>query len=307
MLRAACLAALMLIAGPVAAEPFMFIALGDMPYGKPKKVGPPYETLIGQVNDASPALVIHVGDTKSGKTKCSDKMLDRQLGYLNSFDAPTLYTPGDNEWTDCHRKKAGRFDPQERLSYIRDTYFADPAASFGGAPAQVTSQAAAGYPENARLMLHGVMFATAHTVGSNNNFNPGDTAATAEFRAREAAAVQWIKDSFAAAGTADAAVIAIHADMFRGAENADRNGWKRKSGFARIAPAFRDAAAAFGKPVLLVFGDSHVHRVFRPFPKSAPNVTALEVFGAEDMHAVKVTVNTADPAPFTFSTLRNAH
>lgn len=305
MLRAACLAALMLIAGPAMAAPFTFAALGDMPYGKPKKVWPRYEVLIGRVNDAAPALVIHVGDTKSGSTKCSDKMLDQQLVYLNDFAAPTLYTPGDNEWTDCHRKKAGRFDAEERLGRIRATYFADPATSFGRAPIPVASQAAAGYPENARAIHHGVMFATVHVVGSNNNFDPGDKAATAEFRAREAAALSWIADCFAAAGTAEAAVIAIHADMFRKGRNADKAGWSRKSGYGRIAPALRDAAAAFGKPVLLVFGDSHEHRVFQPFAQSAPNITAMEVYGDEDMHAVLVDVDPAARVPFRFRTLVN--
>jgi hypothetical protein len=305
MPRAACLVALMLIAGPAMAEPFTFAALGDMPYGKPKKVWPRYEVLIDRVNAAAPALVIHVGDTKSGSTKCNDKMLDQQLVYLNSFAAPTLYTPGDNEWTDCHRKKAGRFDPEERLARIRATYFADPGVSFGRAPIPVTSQAVAGYPENAWAMHRGVMFATLHVVGSNNNFNPSDKAAVAEFRAREAAALQWIANSFAAAGRSEAAVIAIHADMFRDAKTADKAGWPRKSGYARIAPAFRDAAAAFGKPVLLIFGDSHEHRVFQPFPRSAPNVTAMEVYGDEDMHAVLVDVDPAAPAPFRFRTLLN--
>ena len=28
---------------------------------------------------------------------------------------PFVYTPGDNEWTDCHRAKFGGFVPTERL------------------------------------------------------------------------------------------------------------------------------------------------------------------------------------------------
>ena len=107
------------------AEPFTIVTLGDTAYGKPEEVYPKYEALIGAINAKKPDLVIHVGDTKSGSTPCSDEALDKQLSYLNSFAGPLLYSIGDNEWTDCHREKAGKFDPIERLARIRTTYFAD--------------------------------------------------------------------------------------------------------------------------------------------------------------------------------------
>ena len=34
---------------------------------------------------------------------------------MNSFASALIYTPGDNEWTDCHRLLAGAYDPLERL------------------------------------------------------------------------------------------------------------------------------------------------------------------------------------------------
>ena len=33
---------------------------------------------------------------------------------------PLVYTPGDNEWTDCHRANNGAYDPLERLGVVRD-------------------------------------------------------------------------------------------------------------------------------------------------------------------------------------------
>ena len=100
------LALLILTAGAASAgKPFTFVALGDMPYGKPAKVYAPFKTLIGQVNALKPAFTIHIGDIKSGSTPCSDKMLRDQFDFMNSFENPLVYTPGDNEWTDCHRKK----------------------------------------------------------------------------------------------------------------------------------------------------------------------------------------------------------
>jgi hypothetical protein len=309
---AACAAVLFATAS--AAAEFRFVALGDMPYGDPAEVYPPFEALIAEVNSRAPAFVIHIGDTKSGSTPCSDRMLDEQHAYLNSFAAPVLYTPGDNEWTDCYREAAGGFDPLERLAYIRSTYFADPALSLGQRPVAVDSQALAmadsfaGYPENVRYVHEGVHVITAHVVGSNNNFEPRSPDAVAEFMARDAANVAWLDDSFAAAQAAGApaVVVAIQADMFEFDFNefGDET-WLRHSGFASFGPALVRNAVAFGKPVLLVFGDSHVFRVLRPFPQTAPNVTALEVFGEADMHAVEVTVDTEDAAVFGYRPLLN--
>lgn len=292
--------------GTAAAEEFRFVALGDMPYGDPEKVYAPFEALIGAVNATEPDLVLHIGDTKSGGTPCSDQMLDDQLGFMNAFTAPVIYTPGDNEWTDCHRKKAGEFDPLDRLDYIRKTYFADPATTLGATQMTVAHQGDAGFPENTRVLHKGVGFITAHVVGSNNNFEIRDPSAVAEFFARDAASNTWLAEGFDTFADAKAIVVGIHADMFEfdfnefGGER-----WLRHSGFARFGKILQAKASEFGRPVLLVFGDSHVHRVFRPFPKEAPNITALEVFGARDMHAVEITVDPDSSGVFSIAPLLN--
>lgn len=296
-----------LAAQATAAEPFTFVAFGDAPYGDPVKVYPAFEVLLDTINAQDPALVIHVGDTKSGNTPCSDKTLTDQLNFMDRLVAPVLYTPGDNEWTDCHRRKAGGFDPEERLAFIRTTYFADPSQSFGQTKLPVDHQGAAGYPENARMMLNGVMFATAHVVGSNNNFEVRDQSATLEFFARDMSNINWLNETFAEAQDADALVLAIHANIFRFDFNEAGNaeGWLRHSGFQNFGEALKTEAARFGKPVLLVYGDSHQYRQSNPFPATAPNLLALEVPGAKDMHAVKITANTQNAGMFSISLLRN--
>ncbi len=288
------------------AEPFTFVALGDAPYGDPAEVYPPFETLIETINGTDPALVIHIGDTKSGGTACSDTMLSDQLDFLQDFTAPVLYTPGDNEWTDCHREAAGSFDPLDRLNYIRTTYFTEPEQAFGTGMA-ITSQADAGYPENVRVMLNDIMFVTTHVVGSNNNFEIRDKAAVDEFFARDAANLEWLTESFAAASDAEALVLAIHADMFEFDFGPwwDPESWLRHSGFASFGPALIEAAARFEKPVLLIYGDSHVFRQSRPFPEGAPNLMAVEVPGDENMHAVRISANTEAPGIFAMSLLKN--
>ena len=51
--------------------------------------------------------MLHVGDIHSGSQFCTESydrtIADLWLGFKN----PVVYTPGDNEWTDCHKKKQG--------------------------------------------------------------------------------------------------------------------------------------------------------------------------------------------------------
>jgi hypothetical protein len=305
------LAALWLGLGPAQglSGPLRLVVLGDMPYGAPETTYPPFETLIGAINARAPDLVIHVGDTKSGRTPCSDAHLDEQRAFMMQVAAPLLYTPGDNEWTDCHDDRAGGHDPRARLARIRATYFATPGQSLGARPLPVTHQGAAGYPENARLMLGDVMVMTAHVVGSNNGFEPRDTATAREAIARDAANRAWLARSFATAQEAGAGalILAIHADMFEFgfAPRWDAEGFLRHSGFARFAGALIDEANRFARPVLLTYGDSHRFRMFRPFPDRAPGIMALETFGAANMHAVEVTVETGAGYPFAVRPLLN--
>lgn len=302
--------------GPASAsaEPFTFVALGDMPYGEKAEVYPPFEALIGEINNRAPAFSIHVGDTKAGRGACSDQRLIEQLDYLNSFESAVVYTPGDNEWTDCHREAAGSMDPLDRLAFIRKSYFEEPGRSFGMKPMPVESQAEvmadafAGYPENIRFEMDGVHFVVTHVVGSNNNFEARSMSAVEEFFARNDANIAWLKDSFNEAVEADATafVLAIHANMFEfGFNEFGREGFLRHSGFKSFAEALVQDANAFGRPVLLVYGDSHIYRITRPFKKTAPNLTALEVFGAADMHAVEISVDTDTAEVFDFRPIWN--
>ncbi|ARE39939.1 putative transmembrane protein [Rhodovulum sp. P5] len=152
------------------------------------------------------------------------------------------------------------------------------------------------------------MFVTTHVIGSNNNLEARDIKAVEEFFARNAADIDWLKESFAAAGDAEALVLAIHADMFEFdfALPWDSEGYLRHSGFKAFAETLMAEANAFGKPVLLMFGDSHKFRMFRPFPSKSPHVMAIETFGSADMHAVEVMVDTDASYPFGARPLINA-
>jgi hypothetical protein len=304
--------ALAATAATASAETFKFVAIGDMPYGDPpEQVYPRYRELIKAINARGPAFTIHIGDIKKGSVPCADALLQEQLDFLNSFDAALVYTPGDNEWTDCHRELAGRFDPFERLAKLRAMFFAGPQ-SLGKAPITLERQSELmvqhrTFVENARFARAGVQFVTLHVVGSNNGLESPTPGAPAEFFERDAANIAWLRDTFARARQegANALVVAMQADMFDGSGSKRKDENPAHPAFANILEALVAEAAAFGKPVLLVYGDSHNFRVHTPFRNRAPALIGLEVFGDDQMHAVEVGVDTDDPAVFSFRPIWN--
>jgi len=280
------------------AQTFQFVALGDLPYGDPAKVGAPYRALIGSINRLQPAFSIHIGDFKSGSTRCTNEEFQTQLQHFGMFESALVFTPGDNEWTDCHRANNGAFDPLERLTALRGMFF--PAGkSLGQAPLAVQNQAAlapthAKFVENLRWQHQGVLFNTVHIVGSNNNLESRDVAATREFFERDAANVAWIQSAFAEAATQNPSLIvfAFQADVFESKNMwEDFPGW---SGFRKsIGETLLPLAQRWGKPVLIIHGDSHKFKLDQPFTlnrQPLANITRLIVPGASDVRAVKVTV-----------------
>lgn len=288
--------------GPATAEadPVTFVAFGDMPYRAEDFAR--FEDLLDQVNADPPDLVIHVGDIKGGGTPCTDASFARQRDYMNAVDAPLLYTPGDNEWTDCHRPSAGGFDPMERLARLRQMFFAQ-ANSLGARPVPVLRQSEADpqratYVENLRWAHDGVIFATIHAVGSNDGDDPDIPGAVAEYEARSDAGRAWLSAAFAEARVSDARalVLAFQADPFLTPMQQAR--------FQRLLWLLADEAKAWGGPVLVVHGDGHAYTVDTPFLERGgnpvENVLRLQVPGAVDIRAVRVTVDPSAGRTFTF-------
>jgi hypothetical protein len=97
---------------------------------------------------------------------------------------PVVYTPGDNEWTDCHRPGAGRWDPRERLARLREIFFADPAVLRLAALGVI--QADERYPEIYGFVAGEVLFVALHVVGSDNGLGASYAGSRAEFESRDA-------------------------------------------------------------------------------------------------------------------------
>jgi hypothetical protein len=288
-------------------EPFDFVALGDTAYnGEPDY--PHYEALIDLVNSVEPAFSVHVGDIWGAGT-CADWHIERIAGFFKRFDHPLVYTPGDNEWTDCGNPGMGGFDTVERLQKLRQTFFLSDR-TLGARPMTVIRQSDVStfkaYVENARWEKSGVLFVTAHVVGSHNHAFPASWTALAEFHERNKANVAWLNDSFRIAREEGhrAVVVVIHAELFASDDSP-------LGPFGDTIRAIRSGATRFERPVLLIHGDAHRFIVDRPFieylgeeemPKRA-NITRLQVYGAPEIRAVRVRVEPETPWVFGFSPL----
>lgn len=312
-----CAAAALIALGALSAQAqaqqgpraFHFAAFGDMPYNPPadyEKV----DRLIARINADRPAFAIHVGDMISGAVACSNETLERSARQLEALDAPLVYTPGDNEWTDCHRMRGGGFDPLERLAKVRALMFPNPGRTLGKTPMSVESQGLvmrerfAPYVENVRFSKNGVQFATLHVVGSNNNLDQKRPGAAEEFRARDAANAAWIDHAFAAARqeVSKAVVLAWQANVhYRDARVEDYS-----PAFGQTITSVARHAKDFGKPVLVIYGDAHFFEISRFLDmdgKPAPHVTRLQLYGDRLVHAVRVNVDPDAPGVFSFAPL----
>lgn len=290
---------------------FTFVTIGDMPYKIPDDY-PKVDRLIGVINAMKPAFTLHVGDIKSGSSPCSDEVFKRAFDQLQTIEGPLVYTIGDNEWTDCHRKDAGGFDPRERLGKIREIFFASPGKSLGKAPIPVESQglidpAHKTFVENTRFVKNQVMVIGVHIPGSNNGLEAQDpVAAATEFAARNAANLAWIKDSFDKAKTmqAKALVMFIQADFDEG--RLANKSLPRESGFIGTLNAIEDGMKALKKPMLLIHGDEHYFSVgplLNARGKPIAGVTNMMSWGEGDIHGVKVTVDPDTSHVFGFSSI----
>ena len=97
----------------------------------------------------------------------------------------------------------------------------------------------------------------------------------------------------------------MQADMFEPSGNSSQDAKPAHTAFANVFQALVMEAAAFARPVLLIYGDTHNFRVHTPFRLRAPGLLGLEVFGADQMHAVEAGVDTDDPAIFSFRPIWN--
>src|SRR2546423_8610079 len=89
------------------ANTLVIAAYGDAPYGTSPADTAQFQAtpaFIDSINaDSAVDLVMHVGDIHSGKQYCTEEYDVSIFNMWTAFHSPLVYTPGDNEWSDCHK------------------------------------------------------------------------------------------------------------------------------------------------------------------------------------------------------------
>src|SRR5262249_47146513 len=129
---------------------------------------------------------------------------------FDRFDTPVVYTPGDNEWTDCHLAEDGDYWPAgpilhghhgpARLDEIHRIFFDRPRWTLGRHPRRVATQGG-DYVENVMWNQAGVEFGDLNVPGSNNDWapwfdKPRTSSQINEVNGRTHADVVWMRRIF---------------------------------------------------------------------------------------------------------------
>jgi hypothetical protein len=292
--------------------PLTIAVYGDAPYGTSPTDTTQMEAtpaFIDAINaDPDVSLVMHVGDIHSGKQNCTEAYNRAIYGLWTRFNHPVIYTPGDNEWADCHKKTeggglynatTGQIDyvldgnnnpvdyasgnPSANLDLVRSIFFSRPGRTLGSGNKLVASQAYffnraypsdAKYVENVMWEQNRVMFVTINLPGGSNNDQdvwygtPTESAAQATERAeRTGADLRWLDAAFAAARISHAkgVVIMTQADMWD-----PEKGAAHQTGYEPFVSNVAHNTVAFGGPVLMLNGDSHVYLSDNPLSATDP-------------------------------------
>jgi hypothetical protein len=308
--------------------PFSFALIGDLPY--PRTTSDlslqQFGKLIDSINrDSSVKFVMHTGDIKAGSERCDDSLIKSRFDLFQKFRTAFIFTPGDNDWTDCHRPNNGRYNPLERLDFLRHTFFPTPKKSTGRRPISVIPQSMAHkatfakYVENVLFVRNRVVFSTVHVVGSNNNLDPWSgidlsdsydnprVDRIAEFQEREQAAIAWLEYTFATAEAENAAgvFILMQANPRFNLPVSDL----QRTGFNQFLDKLAKLSQQYGKSVVLAQGDDHVFIVDKPFYTDTspvnpavrlPYFTRVQTFGDTRSQWIKVNVNPKSFPVFSF-------
>jgi hypothetical protein len=299
-------AAAVLVAGCATQPPprgFEFAVMGDTPYSTAEEKR--FIEMLASLEHEPLAFVVHVGDIKGGGP-CSDELFFKRRAQFDRSAHPFLYTPGDNEWTDCRGMSSGPRDPIERLQRLREIFFADDE-SLGRRRLTAESQRACvpspaecgcnAHPENRAWSVAPIRFVTLNVTGSDNN-QGWDAANDRETRCRNEANRQWLESAVQAGMAPDvrALVVMVQANPW----------WILHTAhvFDGFLAQLKASEARLRKPLLFVHGDTHQYRLDNPFVDAAGNpiagITRLETWGSPFVGWVRVTVDPSKSDLFSF-------
>jgi hypothetical protein len=288
-------------------QPVTLAVYGDAPYDPTPGTRTEFDAtprFVDAVN-ADPVVsgVLHVGDIHSGSQACTEAYNRAVAALWTRFADPLVYTPGDNEWADCHKKKqfGGAYDsatgtinyvtdpatgqpvnyakgnPVENLNLVRSIFFAQPGQTLGGGRLKVQSQAKfydrkhpadSQFVENVLWEKNGFIFVTLNLPGGSNNDADPWYGTPSESAAQ---ITERSERSAADERWLDRAFTRAGEEDAAGVviqTQADMWSWEEttahEANYEPFVASIASHAAAFKRPVLLLNGDSHVYRSDNP-------------------------------------------
>ncbi|KJZ03690.1 hypothetical protein [Pseudoalteromonas piscicida] len=234
-----------------------FLVFGDMPYTEiDRSMLMPNGALHEKVNDTQHDFMVHVGDMKSGAEPCTDQLLKDNYALISSVSSqPFVFTPGDNDWTDCDRETLNpRFDELERLDFIRKHF----AVQIPNLPKFKRQQTV---PENQSWIVDDVQFLTLHVPGTNNGRRQillsDKKVVHEESHRRDVENIKWLDSLLTPSHKA--AVIFLQADLYQKEKHSgrcDKNSKAKCDGYQLYRETLAEYAAQLSYPLLLIHGDT---------------------------------------------------
>jgi hypothetical protein len=292
---------------------------GDAPYGTSPADTAQFQAtpaFIDSINkDPQVSLVAHVGDIHSGKQYCTQAYDQSVYKLWTRYQKPVVYTPGDNEWTDCHKPAEGggtynsatqqidyvldpvthqpvdyaRGNPAANLDLVRSIFFSKPGSTLGNGKKHVLSQAQvydrahptdSEYVENVMWQQKGIQFVTLNMPGGSNNDNDVWYGAPSQSAAQKKDVAER---TAADLRWLDRALSQAKEDNAKGVVifqqadmwDLDSNTPAHLTQYEPFVSSIASHTRQFGKSVLMFNGDSHVYKSDNPLSPSAPCVGEL--------------------------------
>ncbi len=206
-------------------DPATILFIGDMPYPDRNNPGAAESALeqiqeklranVGSEN-GQPSLIIHLGDFQGGQPDCSSpshfQTKATEVNGIAPEHIPIVYTPGDNDWTDCDRGANG-IDELTALKRLKEAFYNNARIEemskplnhqMGVAAFQSQGEISIGespskFEENMRWVHKGVLFVTIHLVANENGRKDvriaGAEDPIASAKGREIAAERWVREA----------------------------------------------------------------------------------------------------------------
>ena len=207
------------------------------------------------MNSLPLAFVVHVGDIGSSARACSDDWLLQRKTQFARLRHPFVLLPGDNEWSNCRQ-------PLDRLTQWR-RMFCDPGLRVEIQPGE--------YCEHVRWEAGGWVFVALNVPGHDNNLRHREHAP------RMKAVMAWLDEAAALAEGREGLVILMQANPFVTLP---------RDGFRELRKRLEALAAGSRGKIVLIHGDTHVHRDDEPLP----GLRRIEVWGSPIVSWLRATV-----------------